>query len=399
MPILRNYDAFDGRHWETGSVANALAYQGVKAPHTDEAPSEALLMGVSGGAVFGYFTFDYEDYDPILALLSRNTFDPLTTFLERLAIPHEYKQTTTYSRAEENLYATLDNGEVPIVWADKISLPYNAFEADDNNWEMLPIVVYGVDNEVAYIADRSKRGLLVDWDELTNARGRIKKEKYRILTVSTPNWDHLPAAVTKGIWQCIQLYTEAPPKGSVKNFGFAAYQHWAKMLTNTRNKQGWVRYFPAGSRLMAGLTSIPWWSLTWGAGDGMERELYADFLDEAAVILEKPDLENIGEQFRNSAEAWCDLAEMALPEDVEPLAEAGQLISAIHELFIETGQEHLTQIQQAKVVLAKIKADVAEDFPLSETEISQLMAKLQAQVLHIHDIEKQAIDELQAVMS
>lgn len=399
MPILQNYTAFDGRHWETGTVANALAHQGVQAPHTGEAPSEALLMGVSGGATFGYFTFDYEGYDPILALLSRNTFDPMTTFLERLAIPHDYKQTTTARKAEENLYAALDNGEVPIVWADKISLPYNAFEPDDNNWDMVPIVVYGVADEVAYIADRSKQGLQVAWDELTDARGRIKKDKYRILTVSAPNWDYLPAAVTKGIWQCIQLYTEAPPKGSAKNFGFAAYQHWATMLTNTRNKQSWARYFPAGSRLMAGLTSVAWWSLTWGTGNGMERELYADFLDEAALILDKPDLGNVGKRFRDSAEAWRELAEIALPAAVEPLAEAGKLTRAIHELFIEYGQEHLTQIQQAKAVLAKIKADVAQDFPLSGTEISQLMEKLQTQVLHIHDIEKQAIDDLQVVMS
>ena len=94
MPNLTNYDAFEGRHWETGTVRNALAYQGVKAPHTNAPPSEALLMGISGGAVFGYFTFDYEGYDPILSLLTRNTFDPLDTLFERLAIPQNYHHTS-----------------------------------------------------------------------------------------------------------------------------------------------------------------------------------------------------------------------------------------------------------------------------------------------------------------
>ncbi|NTU62938.1 MAG: hypothetical protein HGB05_05930 [Chloroflexi bacterium] len=32
MPTLTRYRQFDGRHWETGSVHNALAYRGVKAP-------------------------------------------------------------------------------------------------------------------------------------------------------------------------------------------------------------------------------------------------------------------------------------------------------------------------------------------------------------------------------
>lgn len=50
MVILKNYQEFAGRHWETGTIRNALAYQGVKAPHTGKSVSEALLMGITGGA-------------------------------------------------------------------------------------------------------------------------------------------------------------------------------------------------------------------------------------------------------------------------------------------------------------------------------------------------------------
>ena len=77
MPVLDNYSHFTGRHWETGTVCNYLAYQGITAPHTGQPYSEALLLGVSGGVVMGYFTFAYEGYDPHVALLTRNTFDPL----------------------------------------------------------------------------------------------------------------------------------------------------------------------------------------------------------------------------------------------------------------------------------------------------------------------------------
>jgi hypothetical protein len=34
----------NGRHWETGSIHNALALQGVKAPHTGQPYSEASLQ-------------------------------------------------------------------------------------------------------------------------------------------------------------------------------------------------------------------------------------------------------------------------------------------------------------------------------------------------------------------
>ena len=60
-------DKFEGRHWETGSICNALALQDVIAPHTGQPFSEALLLGVSGGIAFGYFTFEYTGYLPHLA--------------------------------------------------------------------------------------------------------------------------------------------------------------------------------------------------------------------------------------------------------------------------------------------------------------------------------------------
>ena len=93
MPILTHYAQFDGRHWETGSVHNVLAYQNARRAKSEAPLSEAMLMGISGGAAFGYFVFDYKGTDPYVTLLSRNTFDPLDTLLERLAIPQDLLHT------------------------------------------------------------------------------------------------------------------------------------------------------------------------------------------------------------------------------------------------------------------------------------------------------------------
>ena len=72
--MIKKINRFEGRHYETGSVQNILALQGVKAPHTGRPYSEAFLLGVSGGIAFGYFTFEYKGFLPHLALLPRNTF-------------------------------------------------------------------------------------------------------------------------------------------------------------------------------------------------------------------------------------------------------------------------------------------------------------------------------------
>lgn len=398
MPILPNYAEFNGRHWETGTVRSALAYQGVKAPHTGEAPTEALLMGISGGAVFGYFTFDYEGYDPILALLTRNTFDPLDTLFERLGIPQNYIHTSNLDKAVENLNGVLESGQVPIVWADMMSLPYNGYSFDEGMWAMLPIVVYGHNGDFASIADRSKKALTISADELQAARARVKKDKFRIVTLESLNWDKLASAVQKGIWQTISLYTEKPPKGAKNNFGFAALQHWAKMLTNMRNKQSWERFFPAGNRLYAALTGVFGWVRTWGDGNGFERQLYADFLDEAAVILEKPDLKAVGAEFRESATVWCELSDAVMPENVPLLKEARELLECKHRLFIEEGDAGVEEVLAIGKRLDEIKAMAKEDFPMSQDEIVDMREGLAKLVLKIHDIEFEAIEMLQAAM-
>lgn len=85
MPTLTDYQHFAGRHWETGSVHNHWAYRRFVAPHTKQPYSEALLMGISGGIVMGYFSFAYAGYEPHVAILTRNTFDPWDTLLTRLS--------------------------------------------------------------------------------------------------------------------------------------------------------------------------------------------------------------------------------------------------------------------------------------------------------------------------
>src|SRR5262249_6133054 len=134
MPMLTNYHEFGGRDRETGSIRNALAYQGVKAPHTGETMSEALLLGVSGGITVGYFTFEYAGYLPHLALLTRNTFSPMETVLERLAIPQDIYRTDKADKGEANLLEVLESGKPALIWADIFTLPYNDMPYDEHNW-------------------------------------------------------------------------------------------------------------------------------------------------------------------------------------------------------------------------------------------------------------------------
>lgn len=399
MPTLANYNQFDGLHWETGSIRNALDYQGIKAPHTGKPISEALLMGISGGAVMGYFSFAYEGYDPHVVILTRNTFDPWDRMLSRLGIVQEVRQTSKADKAVTNLVQTLEEGSVPIVWADVCSMPYSAMYQLEGYWHMYPHIVYSYEaaQDRVLIADRSRVGLEITLEQLAIARGRVKKNDHRIVTLDLPGFEKLALAVRLGINDCIKLYNEKPPKGSKDNFGFAAYKRWIEVLTKPKARLSWAREFLPGRKLYSGLITTYTSIMVDGKDGQAERQMFADFLDEAAIILQKPGLNDVAHQYRNAGKAWNELATALLPDSVPLLKEARETIWNSFQGFLNQGADD-ARLQSRHARLGEIKAQVSADFPLSAGEVADLQQNIADHVRQIYEIEFDAVGELQRVM-
>jgi hypothetical protein len=401
---MKTKTQLNGRHWETGSIHNALALQGVKAPHTGEPYSEVLLLGVSGGIAFGYFTFEYKGYLPHVALLTRNTFNPFQTILERLGIAQDIQQTIKAETAEKNLRDALESGLYPMLWADQFSLPYNCLPADEPMWGMMPILALETDGKSVTVADRSSQPLHLSMAELTKARGRVKDDKYRLITLDAPQTTKLAGAVHKGICQAISLFTEEPPRGGRQNFGFAAYDKLAELLVNKRNKQSWERFFAPGVRMYHALAGSPvqpgayHWINTWGSADGADRGLYADFLLEAAQILNKPSLKDAAGKFRESHALWLAFANSLLPDDVPLLGESKMLIQKKHDLFIDQGEAALPEIKQINSQLNEILSQSEKEFPLSNVKAADLRTNVRDILLKISAVEHRAVDLLQSAI-
>lgn len=400
MPILQNYTQFNGRHWETGTVRNYFDYNGVKAPHTGRPYSEALLMGVSGGAVMGYFSFAYEGYDPHARILTRNTFDPFDTMLSRLGVVQNVMQTSKPEKGVANLVAALEEGVPAIVWADMWSLPTNALSYDDGMWAMFPILVYGYERaaDTVWVSDRALVPLTVTTAELATARGRVKKDKLRVLTLERPNEGKLVTAVQLGIWDCIKLYTEKPPKGSRNNFGLQAYRWWAELLTKPTARMSWEKEFPAGRKMLSGLTNAFGDINTFGKNGHAERDVYADFLEEAAVLLHKPALTEAAAHFRRSAVAWDALSLALLPDEVAPFKETRELMLRRHEIFTTQGNAALEEMKQIDGRLKTIRHEMETHFPLDAAEVTAVRQNIADHVMHVHDIETEAVTILKAAM-
>ena len=401
MAILNDYRQFRGRHWETGTVHNAFAYRGFRAPHTGQPYSEALLLGVSGGAVMGYFSFAYEGYPPQARILTRNTFDPWDTMLSRLGVVQAIHQTAKPERAVANLVAALDEGLPAIVWADMWSLPYNARAYDRGIWAMFPVLVYGYDEAagVVHLADRARVGLTCTPAELAAARGRVKQDKHRLITLEAPDPDKLAAAVSAGIWDCLRLYTEAPPKGAKHNFGLAALRHWAELMTKPKARLSWERVFPAGQKMLDGLTSAFSDIAIFGKEGGAERDVYAGFLEEAALILARPGLREAAAHFRATAAAWDALGRTLLPDEIAPLGEMRALLLERHARFLDEGNAAQPRMKAIAARLAEIRAALASDFPLTAPQVAAHRTAIAAQVMAIHDIEAMAVAAMRQAMT
>lgn len=401
MPTLNDYNHFGGRHHVTGVIHNYLASIGITAPHTKGPYSEALLLGISGGIVMGYFTFAYEGYDPHVALLTRNTFNPLDTLLSRLGIEREFRKTNKPEKGVANLVDTLLEGVPAIVWADMWSLPYNALTYDKRMWGSQPLIVFAyepTENQVS-IADRASVPLFVTTEELMTARKRIKKDKFQIQTLDIPDPEQLPAAISSGIWDCIKLFTEKPPKGSAKNFGLTAYRNWIDLLTKPNQRLSWEKEFPAGSKMYAGLTSTFDHVGTIGIRGDADRALYADFLDEAAIILNKTVLRESATLFRQSAKAWRKLGSVLLPDEVPQFKEAREIMTQRSQRFVDQGGAALSEMNQINQRLKALRCEISSSFPLTAAEVQAHRNLIAEQIQIIHDIEQEAITHLRTVMS
>ncbi len=401
MPTLPNYTQFEGRYWDTGVIRNALDYQGVKAPHTGEPYTEAMLLGISGGVTFGYFTFHYEGYDPQVNLLTRNTFEPMETIFDRLAIPREVLQTTNADKARQNLMQTIEDGQVPIIFPDMYLMPYNALGYDAGMWGTLPVICFGYepDKNEAYIADRSFHPLTVSIEVLEAARARVKKDKYRLLILEHPDNGLLAGAVRQGILDCVALMTEKPPRGSDKSFGLKGLKTWATMLEKD-TKESWSQAYPTGRPLLSVLISAyTFLSPAFGKTMQAERDVYAEFLDEAAKVLNNPALENVAVRYRLAAKAWDGLLCALLPEVVPLFKETKLMIDIKAEEFIEKGATSRDDLGKYEKKLTELKKQAETDFPLNAAEIADLRDEIRRHVLLVHDTEAEAVMALKTAIA
>jgi hypothetical protein len=324
-----------GLHPDTAGVANVLAHHGVVAGHTGEPLSEAMVLGVGGGLGAGYILWEFESRGgAILVLGFRNRWQYpdrwMKAVLERLAVPASHLETGGARTAARQLDEALALGRPALATIDLQAIGYWGLPPEMEGRGGHPVVVYAASGDAVRVDDRFVAPRTVSCSALEAARGRVGSYRNRLCVIE-PDRDELPVELLRDAVRA-GLADAAEHLGSASDsFGVPAWRKWSRMMTGNAAK-AWPRVFADGQGLAGALLSAYEGIQPVGSDGGHLRGLYADFLDEAAVLLEDPDLAARAGAWRDVAAQWQALADLALPE-----GRLRELLAEVHETVVEGG--------------------------------------------------------------
>jgi hypothetical protein len=394
-PALRWH--FPGNVPATTALRVLLAHAGLRAPHTGEPLSEALLFGLAGGVGIGVFSFFYEKEGfASFFLAGRHLLHDHLAYLrracERLGLAAEVRESSGATTAERDLRAALAHGPC-VAWVDAALLPHRAVPGGCGGSAYHVVSVYRLDEAgTALVGDLTDEVLPVPLAVLTEARGRIKKDRNRLLSVAgTPGPLDLVTAVRAGLCACAAGLTgEGAPKSARSSFSLAALRRWAERLHGSKDRERWERVFPPGGRLWQALVSVYDFIEHNGTGGGLCRPLFAEFLSEAAAALGRPALRRLAERYADLGRAWGQLADAALPDDVPELRQARELHARKAELRASGGPEESAEVRAVWERIGQLEQQARERFPLSEADSAALRLRLQTLVAALDEGERAA---------
>jgi Butirosin biosynthesis protein H, N-terminal/Domain of unknown function (DUF4872) len=395
-----SYQLLGGVHPDTHAIAGVLANRGVVAPHTGQVLSEAMVLGAGGGLGAGYILWEFKAHDSrSLVLGFRNSWQypdrwALKT-CRRLGVPAATRETGSAAKADAELRDAVGQGVPAIAWADQQLLGYRLLPAWLEGRGGPPVTVYGIDDAagVALVDDRNREPLTVGLDALAAARARVVSYKRRLLVLDAPaaelDIDRLRAAVRDGLAEQVEHLGQRSD-----SFSLPAFRKWARLLTDTGNAKAWPRVFADRVSLFDACLSV-YENLEprAGSGGGNLRGLYAEFLEEAAGLLEAPKLDLAAAAYREAADRWRQVAEVAVPADVEPFAEARRLTDQL-QAQVERGDAGRPAAADTAARLWALRDRWRPEFPGGDRRAEALLPALAAAVTAACEAEEAALAAL-----
>lgn len=382
-----------GKYPESAVVLNALNQLGSCA--TDLC-TEEMLFGLGGGLGLAYFIFELHGYHPLVIGTRYHASEAdspvfVMQMCEAWGATTELKHSSSRGASTKSLTKILEEGHTPIVWVEVTKLPYMFLSGRPNMY--YTIIVYEKDGNEFIVGDLGQSVHRLTVAEMEEVRHSHYAPRFRWLTINDapakPN-------VREILAERIRLMCSQMLEGlGIANFGLEAFTKWAEMLTNTRNKKGWSNCYTDGSALQRAMSSLYAQIELRGFGGSAFRGIYADFLDQSAVVLKKPGLKKVAEQFREAAASWHKIALAALPDSIPVLKETRDAWDRRATLLQKPRTPKIDdELDSIRTRLLELRESSAKKLALSAADKLELFSGIRARVLETEALERAAFTDL-----
>ncbi|WP_249010585.1 BtrH N-terminal domain-containing protein [Conexibacter sp. DBS9H8] len=313
-------------HCASGSLRDVLAFCGLD--YGAGPLSEGMCFGLGSG--LGFLYADVPGVRPPVYVVGR-TEALEESFAANLGVGLEIEETDDPARGLARVVDELAAGRPPIVWADIAELEYLRVRMSNTRHA---IVVVGVDpgEGVAWLADNDRDGLqpcsLASLARARDSQGFPGPNRHRTFLYRWPDRLGDPAvAVARAVNGAITNMRD----GGSRLGGIDAPGGLAGVAAFAAAYRDWPARFGEHCGELLGALSI--FIVKAGTGGAMFRSLYAEFLADAAALLDDRRLEETAEVAAALAGDWRALAATARAgEHGAGLAPLAAIVAGEHRL-------------------------------------------------------------------
>ncbi|MDO7908754.1 BtrH N-terminal domain-containing protein [Paenibacillus sp. JX-17] len=288
--IIEDFIPFEGEHCETTAIGNLLQFAGVRI-------SEPKLFGIGQGLGFTYWDSKGMDF-PFIG--GRIKPDELTAHIaSRLNLTIKAQETSSTKKARQNIQSLIEHG-IPV--GLKLDSYYLDYFTNKVHFAAHYAVIYGMDEEYAYMADTRQQGGLVktSLEQLAmarNAKGPMSSRNRSFTIEPADTYPPLASAIRLSLAQNAQDYLNPP----ISNMGNKGIEKMSKEILKWSSRSRNLEHDLCLTALLMERA---------GTGGALFRNLYRDFLKECVDLLGDSQIEQAYLLFTIIAPMWVNVSSM-----------------------------------------------------------------------------------------
>ena len=380
--FIDGFKAKGGNHCQTTALRDVFSSKGLDI-------EEDILFGLGGGLGFIYW---YVKSMPSPFIGGRTGGKDelfIRNACKRIGANSELFQTSSSKNAYQKLINILSNGSAAYTFVDMAYLPYLALP-NNAHFGGHTIAVFGVneENNLAYVADRSKREFEIKLSDLNNARSSKYPPfpaKNKLLDIEFPDEIYInEISITNSIKECCDNMIHTP----IKNIGLEGIKKWAQIVTK------WPESFK-GINLFGCLFNTFIYLEIGGTGGGAFRPMYSRFLNKASKISSLS-LKESSNDFCELGKIWSEVAYCALPDWWPEFKEVREIMIKKNKFFEDGTDYDPINIMETNSIMDEIIKNACQK--MKPEEMNQLLSDLKDKIVLCYEKESEAFNKLKMIV-